>query len=77
MSTLVLSAKVNPTLPCVVRTVSIISNPVPLAPDRVCDLRCMLGGVFTLSVIVPIAAHAVLTANNNKAMTILTALLSL
>ena len=67
MSTLVLSAKVNPTLPCVVRTVSIISKPVPLAPGRVCALRCMLGGAFTLSVIVPMAAPAVFVTNNSRA----------
>ena len=56
--TLVSSANVMPTLPCVVLIESAISTPVPLAPVRVDDLRRMLGGVFTWSVILPTAAKA-------------------
>jgi hypothetical protein len=37
---------------------SAISTPVPLAPVRVDDLRRMLGGVFTWSVMLPTAAKA-------------------
>ena len=47
-----------PTLPCVVLIESCISTPIPLAPVSVPDFRWMLGGVFTWSVMLPIAAKA-------------------